>query len=78
MFSKNGAPNLPRAMLRQKSDDLDRQIHELTVLRDTLRHVADCPAPSHMECPKFRRLLDLAGQRTAKRSNRPRAKRAVK
>jgi hypothetical protein len=27
-----------------------------------LRHVADCPAPSHMECPTFRRLVEDAGQ----------------
>jgi len=63
MFGRNGMPDLPRAVLRQKADEIDRQIHELTMLRDTLRHVADCPAPSHMECPTFRRLLDVAGKR---------------
>lgn len=66
MFSKDGTPNLPRAVLRQKADDLTRQIREMTVLRDTLRHVAECQAPSHMHCPKFRRLMDLAGKRTAR------------
>lgn len=70
MFGKNGAPDLPRAVLRQKADDLDRQIRELTALRDTMRHVADCPAPSHMECPTFRRLVEMAGKR-----GRPRTKR---
>ncbi|MBL8894403.1 MAG: helix-turn-helix domain-containing protein [Rhizobiales bacterium] len=73
MFGKTGAPNLPRATLRKKADDLDRQIRELAALRDTLRHVADCPAPSHMQCPTFRRLVDLAGRRAAKRGKRPRA-----
>lgn len=63
MFGKDGAPDLPRAVLRQKADDLDRQISDLTALRDTLRHVADCPAPSHLECPTFRRLVNLAGRR---------------
>jgi DNA-binding transcriptional MerR regulator len=64
MFGGNGAPDLPRALLHEKADELDRQIGELAALRDTLRHVADCPAPSHMECPTFRRLVDVAGRRS--------------
>ncbi|WP_306958222.1 helix-turn-helix domain-containing protein [Agrobacterium tumefaciens] len=63
MFGVNGLPDLPRDVLHQKADAIDRQIHELTALRDTLRHVADCPAPSHMECPTFRRLINVAGKR---------------
>lgn len=50
MFRENGMPDMPRTGLHQKPDEIDRQIRELTVLRDTLRHVAECPAPSHMEC----------------------------
>lgn len=69
MFGRNGMPDLPRDVLHQKADGIDRQIQELTALRDTLRHVADCPAPSHMECPTFRRLVDVAGKRGAKRGN---------
>ncbi|MDF3606701.1 helix-turn-helix domain-containing protein [Paracoccus sp. DMF-8] len=74
MFGQNGAPNLPRAVLHEKADDLDRQIRQLMALRDTLRHVADCPAPSHMECPTFRRLVDVAGKRGSIRGRRGRAK----
>lgn len=62
MFGANGLPDLPRATFHQKADEIDRQIRELTVLSDTLRHVADCPAPSHMECLTFRRLIDAAGK----------------
>ena len=62
MFGSDGRPDLPRAALHQKADDLDRQIRELMSLRDTLRHIADCPAPSHLECPTFRRLLNMAGR----------------
>lgn len=69
MFGRNGMPDLPRGVLHEKADEIDRQIHELTALRDTLRHVADCPAPSHMECPTFRRLVDVAGKRGGKRRN---------
>ena len=63
MFGRNGMPELPRAVLHDKADAIDRQIRELTALRDTLRHVADCPAPSHLDCPTFRRLVELAGKR---------------
>jgi hypothetical protein len=29
-------------------------------MRDGLRHAAACRAPSHMECPTFRRILKAA------------------
>ena len=67
ILGKDGAPELPRAVLHQRADDLDRQIRELAALRDTLRHVADCSAPTHMECPTFRRLVDVAGRRAGGR-----------
>ena len=66
MFGRDGKPDLPRKDLHDRADALDRHIGELTALRDTLRHVADCPALSHMECPTFRRLVDLAGKRRRK------------
>jgi DNA-binding transcriptional MerR regulator len=68
MFGSDGAPDLPRAILHQRADDLDRQIRELTSLRDTLRHVADCPAPSHLECPTFQRLVGMAGRHRPSRT----------
>lgn len=74
MFSSNGTPDLPRAVLHQKADEIDKQICELTKLRDTLRHVAECPAPSHMECATFKRLMGAAGKRIAVRKNIARAR----
>lgn len=67
MFGRTGMPDLPRDVIHAKADEIDRKIRELMALRDTLRHVADCPAPSHMECPTFRRLVDAAGKRGGKR-----------
>ncbi|MFZ5749010.1 MAG: helix-turn-helix domain-containing protein [Pseudomonadota bacterium] len=60
MFAADGAPRIDRAMLAGKADDLDATIRKLTAMRDGLRHAADCPAPSHMECPTFRRILRAA------------------
>ncbi|QHQ37051.1 helix-turn-helix domain-containing protein [Algicella marina] len=57
MFASEGRPALGRAELHARADALDRQIAELTALSDTIRHVADCPAENHMDCPTFRRLV---------------------
>lgn len=70
MFGTGATPTLDRAALHRRADEIDRQIDELMALRETLRHVAECPAPSHMACPTFRRLLDGAGRRRAPRRKR--------
>lgn len=74
MFGATGRPELPRARLHDKADALDRQIRQLAALRDTLRHVAECSAPSHLECPTFRRLLAAAGRHAALHPTRRRAR----
>ena len=60
MFGPDGRPRIERKVLADKAADLDRTIRRLTAVRDGLRHAAACPAPSHMECPTFRRLLRAA------------------
>lgn len=62
MFTPQG-PAINRALLLAKADELDDKIRELTAMRDGLRHAAACKAPSHFECPKFLRLLNIAGKR---------------
>lgn len=62
MFGPNGRPDIPRAQLHARADELQRQMRDLRMLRDMLRHVADCPAPSHLECPSFRALLKGAAR----------------
>jgi len=63
MFSEDGRVRIDRALLAQKAGELDATIRRLTALREGLRHAAACPAPSHLECPTFRRLLGLAAAR---------------
>ena len=60
MFAPDGRPRINRRMLTAKAEELDRTIRELTEMRDGLRHAAACRAPSHMECPTFRRILRAA------------------
>lgn len=63
MFSADGRVRIDRTLLAQKAEQLDATIRQLTALREGLRHAAACPAPSHLECPTFRRLLGLAAAR---------------
>ena len=60
MFGPDGQPRIDRVMLTAKADELDRTIRSLSAMRDGLRHAAVCRAPSHMECPTFRRILEAA------------------
>jgi DNA-binding transcriptional MerR regulator len=60
MFAPDGKPRIDRRVLSAKAEELDETIRELSAIRDGLRHAAACPAPSHMECPTFRRILKAA------------------
>ena len=57
-----GEPEIDRALLLAKADELDRKIKEMTSMREYLRHAAVCNAPHHLQCPKFLRLLQIAGR----------------
>lgn len=69
MFAADGRPRIDRDLLSAKAKELDRTIRKLTAMRNGLRHAAACPAPSHMECPTFRRLLGLATRQKKKRAS---------
>lgn len=74
MFAPDGRPRIDRARLSARADELDRTIRRMAALSDVLRHVAACGAPSHMECPTFRRMVREAGQAHApprRRARRP-------
>ncbi|ARU56462.1 MerR family transcriptional regulator [Oleiphilus messinensis] len=61
---------IDRAVLLNKADELDSRIAALTAMRDGLRHAAACQAPQHLECPKFLRILNIAGRRWGRPSRR--------
>jgi DNA-binding transcriptional MerR regulator len=63
MFAPDGQIRIDRRVLAAKAEELDRTISRLSAMRDSLRHAAACPAPSHMECPNFRRHLESAKHR---------------
>ena len=74
MFAPDGRPQIDRKLLAAKAAELDQTIRKLTAMRDGLRHAAACPAPSHMQCPTFRRLMSAAASGARrKQPGRPRA-----
>lgn len=59
MFAPDGRLRIDRRMLASKADELGATIRRLGAMRRGLRHAAACPAPSHLECPTFRRLMGI-------------------
>lgn len=66
MIGSSGSPSIDRDLLVSKANELDHTINKLVALRDGLQHVAVCSAPSHLECPRFRRLMNLAAKGAVK------------
>lgn len=60
MFASDGQPDIDRARLSAKADQIDATVRRLQAMSDGLRHAAVCPAPRHMECPSFRKLMQAA------------------
>lgn len=75
MFTPGGAPNIDRAMLSAKADELERMVKRLKGMIEGLRHAAVCPATSHAACPSFQRLLRAASSGALEKRQRPLAPR---
>ena len=59
MFTPSG-PQIDRQVLAARADEIDALVRRLKAMSKGLRHAVACPAPSHMECPTFRKLLASA------------------
>jgi DNA-binding transcriptional MerR regulator len=71
MFCADGRVKIDRDMLSAKADELERTMMRLAAMRDGLRHAAVCRAPSHLECPTFRRLLSAAASGVIRAPEKP-------
>jgi DNA-binding transcriptional MerR regulator len=60
---------LDKEELKKKATAIDRKIKKLEAARDGLIHASICKAPSHLECPKFQRLLSVATKKQLKNKN---------
>ena len=63
--SRIRSTSISRDKLAKKAAEMESRIRRLTAVRDGLLHASVCKAPSHLECPKFQRLMNLAAKRTA-------------
>lgn len=70
MVGGSAAPQIDRAQLSEQAELLDVKIRELSALRDALRHVTRCTAPSHLECPTFQRFMRVGIKRHRSRRKR--------
>jgi DNA-binding transcriptional MerR regulator len=61
MFANDGQPSIDRQMLASKADEIDATVRRLKAMSNGLRHAVVCPAPNHIECPSFQKLLRAAG-----------------
>lgn len=55
-----GGATIDRQLLARKAEEIDAMVLQLRAMSRGLRHAAVCPAPSHAECPTFKRLLKAA------------------
>ena len=62
MFSLDGENLIDRDMLLEKAIEIDGTIKRLTIMSNSLKHAAVCKAPSHLECPSFKRLMKASIQ----------------
>lgn len=60
MSGGDGKPKIDRKMLANRAEQIDRMVVKLRAMSKGLHHAAKCPAPNHMECPTFRRMLKAA------------------
>jgi DNA-binding transcriptional MerR regulator len=77
MFSSNERFKIDRRILLERAGQLTQNIKRLMAIRDCLEHVANCPASSHIECPKFQKLLRLARKSEERERKRKRVKSSV-
>lgn len=70
LLSDHSSP-VDRDTLRAKTNEIDHQIHMLQQVRDGLHHVANCPTPNHLRCPRFQKMMRIAAKKQASTVKHP-------
>ena len=71
MFTPDGEPDIDRARLAAKADELEAMVVRLKAMIRGLRHAVVCPATSHAACPSFQKLLKAAASGALESRPRP-------
>lgn len=67
MIGVEGRPTVDRSALLEKADELDARVKELSKLGLGIRHIANCSAENHLDCPRFQRIMRVALAKTTGR-----------
>ena len=70
LFGRKATPDIRREDLHRRALALDSEARGMMALATMMRHVADCPAPSHLECPSFLKLLRVGSAHRARARRR--------
>ncbi|WP_350226391.1 helix-turn-helix domain-containing protein [Thalassotalea sediminis] len=66
MLTKKGQFEINREQLLEKAQEIKQHVKQLTAIQRCLEHAAQCSANKHSECPKFQKLMRLAGKDQAR------------
>ncbi|MEQ4673031.1 helix-turn-helix domain-containing protein [Providencia vermicola] len=57
MLNHQDGPNIERASLMAKAEEIEQTIQNLLALKDGIIHIANCPEENHFLCPNFQKIL---------------------
>ncbi|WP_394220304.1 helix-turn-helix domain-containing protein [Alteromonas gracilis] len=70
MLTTKGEYEVNRDKLQEKAQEIGQHVKQLTAIQRCLEHAAKCSAERHSECPKFQKLLRVAGKDQARKKNK--------
>lgn len=69
MLNQKTGPSIDRSHLIAKAEEIQKMIEDLTVLKNGILHIAQCPEENHLECSKFQKIMSI-GLRTNRKLNK--------
>lgn len=57
MLNHQDGPNIERASLMAKAEEIEQTIQSLLVLKSGIIHIANCPEENHFLCPNFQKIM---------------------
>lgn len=58
MLNHQDGPNIERASLMAKADEIEHTIQNLMALKEGIVHIANCPEENHFLCPNFQKIMN--------------------
>ncbi|WP_417704000.1 helix-turn-helix domain-containing protein [Rheinheimera aquimaris] len=67
MLTTKGRFEVNRESLTARAQEIAQRVKQLVAIQRCLEHAAKCTAERHSECPKFQKLLRIAGKDQARK-----------